>query len=172
MLGRPRKYTEKLLSKSIAIPETTFKYLEDTCAENGFSFNELVISSLITRDKTKTDDLIYKINELNKNLSDSIKLSSEIKKGIGGVKRIKVNIFSEFEDVPEIKSYIEKHELEILQDLKLPLYQKSGITLLADKYYRKMEEIALTQNKMMKENIAKQLIKKYLYEILNKDKKK
>lgn len=168
MLGRPKKYTEKLLSKSIAIPESTFKYVEDVCIEKGFSFNEWVISSLINTDQTQTSDLILKINELNHNISESIKLNNEIKKNIGGVKKIKVNIFSEFEDVPEIKEYMLKHKDEVLKQMELPIYQKSGISLLADRYYRKIEELMLNKNVMLKENITKQLIKKYLYEIARK----
>lgn len=69
-MGRPKKYGQNMVLKSIYLPEDIAKTIEEIAKENGFSFNEAVVLLLSSYNTAFVDELIKAYNEIRDQMKE------------------------------------------------------------------------------------------------------
>lgn len=160
VLGRPKKYNERLINKGLALPESLEIYLKDLAEEKNTSFNELIIAYIISANKELHSQILKNMKELRESISQDIKINKELVSKLKNT-NIKFDLFSKIEPDEKVSKFIirDKERICKLRDLG------NTIDKITDLVYMDLEKELIKEGQYIKKvNMTKLLIKQ---EVLN-----
>lgn len=182
MVGRPRKYKEKLQNISIALEPTLILKLEGEADEQGISRNEYFTSLIISSDKKLSQTLLKEYSLLKAALKQQQAITKTYMQELEKIQNKSMSdyLFEPIEDIPELNPLILQYKEQLLNNAQdnekwkqgllteQPLTTKVLINNLADIILRNFTDEMLKQGKMIKQKkIILAVIKKKLFDLLS-----
>lgn len=155
-LGRPKKYNEKLINKGLALPESLEAYLKDLSEEKNTSFNELIISYIISANKDLQSQILNNMKEIQESISNDIKVNKDLLSKLKNT-NLKFDLFDKIEPDERITKYVRTQKEKIV---KMILNGHTTLNDIVDIIYNELEGILIKKgNYIKKRNMTKLLIK-------------
>ena len=153
MVGRPRKYDEKLQIISIALEPTFISALEEEANAKGKSRNEYITALLISADKTLAKYLINKFDNLKNQIKTYSGMIQEFSDKMAKyqTKSLDSFLFDDLPNIPEIYFLFEKFADRIdsaIRQKDIPEAYK--IDNMSKWLFSEFQNIMLQKNKVVK----------------------
>ena len=181
MIGRPRKYKERIMPVSLALEPSLLQELSQKANDAELSRNEYITGLIVGSDKELAQTLIKEYSAMKQALA---RQQATTKNYAGELQKIRDNgmtgfIFEPLENIPELTPLIKTHKEHLLKNKKDNELWKKGLLLeqpistkllvedLSRQIFNDFSDSMIKKGKMIKnKRFVLAVIKKELFEVL------
>ena len=172
MVGRPKKYKEKLQVISIALEPSFISVLEYKAKQQGMSRNEYITALLISADESTAKTLLTEFSELKRVIQDQHKTLKGYSEQLEKLGRLNMEqyLFKQISEREDLKELVLKHKERIqralARDSEIPISER--VEAIANDLFSEYELVQLKYGIMVtKKNEIKAVIKHLILSFLS-----